>query len=169
MTLIWTRIDQKLIHGQIALAWVPYLKIDAIVVADRETKNNPRGQRFMQMGLPPEITATLFVEPDAISATLARKDLKRRRVLLLFKDVESLIAAVGAGLSLEKLNLGYHGCAEQEQARAIHLGQTFYLCERDLDGLLRLYHSGLEIFLQSIPADKAIRWIPSPHGQAQPS
>lgn len=161
MTLVWTRIDQKLIHGQIALAWVPYLKIDAIVVADRDMKENLRGQRFMKMGLPPEIKATFFVDPDELPAALAREELKRRRVLLLFKDVANLIAAMEAGLALKKINLGYHACSTPEQRTVIRLGQTFHLCEQHLAGLSRLHADGLEIILQTIPADKATRWSPA--------
>lgn len=159
MTLVWARIDQKLIHGQIAMAWVPHLNIDAIVVADREMLANPRGQRFMKMGLPPEIRATFFVDPADLPATLEHKDLQGRRVLLLFKDVEGLMASAAAGLSLTKINLGYHACAAGE-ALAIRLGQTFYLGEDDLAGLSRLHEEGLEVVLQSIPAEKAVRWSP---------
>jgi mannose/fructose/N-acetylgalactosamine-specific phosphotransferase system component IIB len=161
MTLVWTRIDQKLIHGQIALAWVPHLKIDTIVVADREIKDNPRAQRFMKMGLPPEIQDTFFVDPDSIAGALERKELKRRRVLLIFKDMENVIAAVEAGLCLQTINLGYHACNAAEQTEAIRLGQTFYLCAHDLAGLSRLYAGGLEVILQSIPAEKAVRWSPA--------
>ncbi len=159
MTLVWTRIDQKLIHGQIALAWTPHLKIDAIVVADKETRANPRGQLFMQMGLPPEIRATFFVEPAALEETLASKDLEGRRVLLLFKDMAGLFEAVTAGLSIRQLNLGYHAFGGAPEA-AVRLGQSFYLGEDDLKNLAGLHAGGLEITIQSIPTDKAVRWSP---------
>ncbi len=159
MTLVWTRIDQKLIHGQIAMAWVPHLKIDAIVVADRGMADDPKGQRFMRMGLPPEIKATFFVGPDCAREALEREEL--RRVLLLFRDVEGLMEAVQSGLSLKKINLGYQARNSTERAEAIRLGHSFYLCERELAGLSRLHAEGLEIILQGIPADKAVRWVPA--------
>ncbi len=161
MTLVWTRVDQKLIHGQIVLAWVPHLKIDAIVVADRGMLDDPRGQRFMKMGLPPEIKATFFVEPDRIEAALEGEELRRRRVLLLFRDVEGLIEAAQSGFSLKKINLGYQARNSTEQAEVIRLGHSFYLRERELAGLSRLHAEGLEIILQSIPADKAVHWSPA--------
>ncbi|UQZ88514.1 hypothetical protein C4J81_04555 [Deltaproteobacteria bacterium Smac51] len=160
VTLVWTRIDQKLIHGQISLAWVPHLKIDAIVVADTEMKDNPKGQRFMKMGLPPEIKATFFVDPRFITETLEMNELSRRRVLLLFRDMEGLCAAVNSGLSLSKVNLGYHACTPLDPV-VTRLGDAFYVCERDMAGLCELYTSGLEIILQTIPSDKAVRWVPA--------
>ncbi len=161
MTLVWTRIDQKLIHGQIALAWAPHLKINAIVVADRGMLDDPKGQVFMKMGLPPEIQAAFFVAPEGLSAALEREELKRRRVLLLFRDVEGLVEAAQSGLKLKKINLGYQAGPSAEEAAAIRLGQTFYLREGELAALSRLHAEGLEIILQGIPADKAVRWAPA--------
>ncbi len=161
MTLVWTRVDQKLIHGQIVLAWAPYLKIDAIVVADRGLLDAPRLRKFMEMGLPPEIKAARFVAPDSIRAALEEEELRRRRVFLLFREVAGLLEAVESGLSLRKVNLGFQAGPAAEGAGTVCLGHGVYLRESELAGLARLHAGGLEIILRGVPADRAVRWTPA--------
>ncbi len=158
MTLIWTRVDQKLIHGQVSVAWVPYLRVNAIVVADPDTVDDPWAQKVMMMGLPPEVQLTSFAPPGRLAGLLGGREMELHRVLVLFKDLEGVLEATEAGLRLDSLNLGNQACQPPEQS--IRLTETFYACRRDLEGLARLQRGGLEVVLQAVPSDKVVRWQP---------
>lgn len=158
MTLIWTRVDQKLIHGQIVVAWVPHLSIDAIVVSDADTAEDPWVQKVMMMGLPPEVRVTRFITPAQLAELLDGDDLSSRRVMVIFKDIEGVLEAVEAGLHLERLNLGNQAC--QPAYHGIRLTDAFYASEREVAELSELRGTGLEIILQAVPAEKAVKWVP---------
>jgi PTS system mannose-specific IIB component len=154
--LIWTRVDQKLIHGQVSAAWVPYLGVDAIVVSDYDSAGDSWAQKVMMMGLPPEIRLTVFCTPDKLPEIIGREDLQDCRVMLLFKNLEDALAAVSAGLRLERLNLGNQACRVPE--RDLRLADSFYACRRDLEELGRFQKDGLEVIVQSVPGGKAVKW-----------
>ena len=160
MTLVWTRVDQKLIHGQITVAWVPHLAIDAVVVSDSDTAEDPWVQKVMMMGLPPEVRVTRFTAPANLAEILADEELLARRVLVIFKDIGGVTAAAEAGLRLERLNLGNQAC--QPANRDIRLTDAFYASEDDLAGLsgLLVDNINLEVILQAVPAEKAVKWHP---------
>ena len=160
MTLVWTRVDQKLIHGQITVAWVPHLSIDAIVVSDSDTAEDSWVQKVMMMGLPPEVRVARFTAPANLAELLADDELSARRVMVIFKDINGVLAATGAGLQLDRLNLGNQAC--QPAGHDIRLTDAFYASESDLDGLaeLLLDNTGLEVIIQAVPAEKGVRWAP---------
>ena len=158
MTLIWTRVDQKLIHGQISVAWVPYLDIDAIVVSDQDSAEDVWAQKVMMMGLPPEVSLIRFTAPDHLSRLLESQELSSRRVLVIFRNLEGVLEAVHSGLRLERLNLGNQ--APQGPNPNVRLAESFYARGRDLDLLAELRGRGLEIVLQAVPNGKAVRWTP---------
>lgn len=158
MTLIWTRVDQKLIHGQVSLGWVPYLGANALVVVDADTAADTWAQKIMMLGLPPEIEATGFIPPDRLPETLADERFLRRRVLAVFKDLEGVLESLAAGLQLELLNLGNQVCRRPDQD--IRLGEAFFVGPRELENLAEFQRAGLEVLVQALPSGRAIRWRP---------
>lgn len=159
MTLVWTRVDQKLIHGQVSVAWVPYLGVDAIVVSDSDTYEDSWAQKVMMMGLPPEVRCAYFTLPSLVADLLAGDELRSRRVMVIFKSLKGVFEAAEAGLRLETLNLGnQYGDVQPE---SIRLADSFYASRRDLADLARLQRAGLEVVLQAVPAGKAVKWRPS--------
>jgi mannose/fructose/N-acetylgalactosamine-specific phosphotransferase system component IIB len=160
VTLVWTRVDQKLIHGQIAVAWVPHLSIDAVVVGDSDAADDPWVQKVMTMGLPPEVTETRFVAPAGLADLLAGGEWASRRVLVIFKDIDGVMEAVRGGLRLTRLNLGNQAARPGGLGGGRRLTDAFYVSDRDVAGLAELSGLGLEVQVQAVPAEKAVAWKP---------
>lgn len=158
MTLIWTRVDQKLIHGQVSLGWVPYLSVNAMVVADADTFADAWTQKIMMMGLPPEIELTSFTPPELLVEALSDERFLNRRVMVIFKDLEGALSALTAGLRLDLLNLGNQ--FSRRPGQDIRLSEAFFVCRNELDWLAEFQRSGLEVVIQSVPTGRAIRWQP---------
>ena len=163
MTLVWSRVDSKLIHGQIVAAWVPYLKAEAIVVADGDTAGDSVAQKIMRLGLPPEISQAHFRPLPGLAEFLAGPGLAEKRVLLIFKSLAGALEAAAAGLELGRLNLGNQldqvSCDQGQR-----LAETFFARREELAALARLERRGLEVFLQSVPTAKSVKWRPSGSG-----
>lgn len=154
MTLTLVRVDQKLIHGQIAVAWVPYLKVDTILVADDELAQDEWAQAGMRLGLPPEITSVIFIAPAEVVQAL--KNCSSRRAMILFKDINSVLTALKAGLNLDQLNLGNQ--VYQPQIKTAQLTDTFHINREDYNALVNIHDQGIEITAQPIPRVKAVNW-----------
>lgn len=147
-----------MIHGQISVGWVPHLSIDAIVVADSDLVGDSWAQKVMMMGLPPEVRLTGFVAPENLASLLAGVEYQNHRVLVIFRNIESVQDAVSSGFQPETLNLGNQACQCPEAD--IRLADTFYARPDDLKKLELLRRSGLAVLLQALPAGKAVQWKP---------
>ena len=163
MTLVWSRVDSKLIHGQVVAAWVPYLKAEVIVVADGDTAGDPQAQKIMRLGLPPEISQAHFRPLPGLAGFLAGPGLAEKRVLLIFKSLADAVEAVEAGLELGRLNLG-NQLDQTSREQGQRLAETFFVRQEELAALARLQNLGLEVVIQSVPSARSVKWRPSGSG-----
>ena len=60
------RIDERLIHGQIAIKWSRHTGVDSIVVANNNAAANTMIQKSLKMAAPPGIKTVIKSIDDAI-------------------------------------------------------------------------------------------------------
>ena len=168
MTLVWARVDCKLIHGQITAAWVPHLEAEIVVVADGDAAADPWAQKVMRLSLPPEIQSAHFTPPRNLAGLLAGRETAGRRVLVIFRNLEGVLEAADAGLNLKVLNLG-NQTDQSLRVRGVRLADTFFALREDLAALGRLQKNGLEVIVQSVPAARPVPWRPGPPAEPRPS
>lgn len=58
--ILLTRVDNRLIHGQVGVTWVNHLGANLILVANDEVSNDKVQQSLMEMVLPDAIQARFF-------------------------------------------------------------------------------------------------------------
>ena len=153
MKLVLTRIDNRLIHGQVLEAWVPFVQADCIVVANDAVAGNQLKKIMMQASVPSRMRVEIATVTEAVSL-LNSAQLGKCRVLLLFGTTADAIRAYREGLVYDQLNLGnLH--ADKGKAR---LSCTLFLNSADLDDLQLLDQAGVKISSRCIPADSERSW-----------
>ncbi len=153
MNIVLTRIDNRLIHGQVLEAWVPFVRADCIVVANDEIAGNQLKKMMMQASVPSRIRVEIG-SVDASIALLHSAQLNNCRTLLLFGTPADAVRAYQAGLNYTQLNLGnLHANKWQAQ-----LSCTLFLDASDLADLEILDHAGIKISSRCIPADSERSW-----------
>lgn len=145
--IAWSRIDSRLIHGQVIEAWVPHLHVARVVVADDEAAEDPIALAAYGMAMPPEVEVVLQ-HVDAVDyAALARDGV---RTLVLFRDVKAAVSARAHGLPGGVLNVGnvHSGPGRVSVTRSV------FLDDADSAALKQLAHEGMDVRLQAVPAEK---------------
>lgn len=164
MALVFVRIDNRLIHGQVLEAWVPFVRADCIVVANDEIARKPLQKIMMQSSVPSRIQVEIGTVAEAIQL-LNSPQLNKRRILLLFGTTADAVRAYQGGLIYDRLNLG-NLQADRGKAR---LSCTLFLDPADLDDLELLDQAGVKIIARCIPADSGRPWrklIPATKGKS---
>jgi len=103
--MIWFRIDNRLIHGQIIETWLPYTRAKRLVVCNEELAKDQLRQQIMLLAVPSRITVD-FTAPDALGALLAKHHTQDEKILVLFADCMDAKAAYNAGTQFPMLNIG---------------------------------------------------------------
>src|SRR5699024_2745192 len=64
--ILLTRIDNRLIHGQVAVTWVNHIEANLILVADDKVAENSIQQSLMDMAVPDVIETRYFTVQETI-------------------------------------------------------------------------------------------------------
>lgn len=149
--IVLSRIDSRLIHGQVIEAWLPHLQIERVVVADEVAAGDDLARAVMGLAVPPNIEIVLGPISALDFRAMAHDKL---RTLVLFRDVEQVLAARARGLPNGPLNVGnvHAGPGRTPVSRSV------FLSPADREHLDALRTSGMQVVVQAVPAEKAVSW-----------
>jgi len=153
MKIALARVDNRLIHGQVMEAWVPYVHADCIVVANDEVAASPLKRAMMEACVPRSMQ--LFIGSlNDISDQLQSGSIRSSRILLLFENSRDALQTYRHGVRFKSLNLGNMHASQGKVA----VSCTLCIDGEDVGNLKDLESSGVEISAQCIPQDTAQSW-----------
>lgn len=145
----WFRVDNRLIHGQIIEAWLPYTRAKALVVANAELAANPLTQDIAMLAVPSRIH-TDFVALEELPPLLARYARKKTEFLALFADCQDARKAWDLGVRFAVCNVGNLHYGKEKKQILPHVALSI----EDENCLRYLERQGVALDFRSIPADK---------------
>ncbi len=153
MSIVLARIDNRLIHGQVLEAWVPYVHADSIVVANDQVAGNDFQKRLMEAAVPKGIRVIIDTIDNVVDLFLTNA-LSGRQVLLLLSSSQDALAVHRRGVGCGKLNLGnMHGGAGKQRVTC-----TIALDPADVANFRLLEADGVRIVSRCIPSDRELDW-----------
>ena len=153
MSIVLTRIDNRLIHGQVLETWLPHVHANCLVVANDEIASSPLKRMMMEASVPSRIRVEIGTVAE-ITRLFCCGDLDDLRVLLLFATTGDSLAALRGGLLYERLNLGNLHAGEGKT----QFSCTVFLDPDDVENLEQIDSAGVDISARCIPADTPRNW-----------
>jgi PTS system mannose-specific IIB component len=153
--IVWSRIDSRLIHGQVIEAWLPHLGVKRVVVADDEAAVDPLAKAAYGLAIPSDVELVLAAPTRVDFRALASDSVP---TLVLFRDVKAAVDARERGLPDGMLNLGnvHSGPGRVSVSRSV------FLDENDSRALALLAQSGMKVRVQSVPSEPAFPLVDLP-------
>lgn len=148
MTLVLARVDQRLVHGQVVVGWVPTLGIDRILVVDDEIAGDDWERDMIASAAPPGVE----VEIAGLIEAPGKLGKDSGRTLLLARSLETMLALVREGCLREEINIG--GLHARPGARRFL--DYVYLTEEDLALLKELEKTGVRIRACDVPGNPTV-------------
>ena len=150
MPLLLARIDDRLIHGQVAHGWSRALKPTLLVIVSAALRDRPVDAELYLMAIPDGATGCVVTAEEALDpAFRARVD--EERTILLFPDAQEALRLVEGGFPLETLNLGGLHFADGKREVLPYV----FLDKEDAARLRRLRDLGVKLVAQDLPANPA--------------
>ncbi len=104
--MLWVRIDNRLIHGQIIETWLPYTGAALLIVVNDELATDALRQEIMSLAIPNDVKV-VFTKIDALADLLARHGAGNwADALVLFSSCPDARRAYEHGFAFEGLNIG---------------------------------------------------------------
>jgi len=143
MPIVFARVDDRLIHGQIVQAWLPQLNVDEVIIPCTQRNRTVLNRGLLRLSLPYEYELS-FLEPAQIARHAATS---KRRIFLLMESLEDFKDLVTDGVKIKSVNIG--GMHFKEGARK--LADNVFLAPTDKQ-LLKLIHDlGICIETRAVP------------------
>ena len=143
-----TRVDFRLVHGQVAARWTRTLAATKIIVIDDGTAKDPFMQKLFSMTAPAGSKIFVYTIKQAIEKWNKNK-FGKGPIIVIFKDIASAKKAYDAGFQYESLNIGQVPKADDR----VQAYNTVCLSETELDTLINLSDSGVEVYFWPTPDD----------------
>lgn len=145
------RVDNRLVHGQIIAAWIPYLRLERLVVASDSVPDNALQLKMFRMAVPPNLEFNAFTLKDA-ARWLTLRRFGNARTLVLMETPEDALRLFNFGHPFSDLNIGNIHYADDRR----RITNAVYLGPGHLSVLGRLQNCGVDIEICSVPTETPI-------------
>lgn len=148
MPIVFARVDDRLIHGQVVQAWLPEFNIDEVVIPCPKEQEKRLNRNLLRLSLPFEYQLTVL-EPAQCVRYMADSS---KRILLLMGSLQDLQPLLEDGLQIKSVNIG--GMHFKQGAQK--LAENVFLDELDKTTLKILNDLGIGIETRAVPSSKSI-------------
>ncbi len=148
--IILARLDDRLIHGQVAITILQGSKCKKVVVIDDTLVNDSMQKVVLQAVCPRGINFELISTQEAGDRYIKDQLGKKGPIVVLFKDVKNIYHAFQAGLKYDQLQLG--GQRDISEGRKYITGQI-HLNVDEARMLKEISESGVNVYCQPTPQD----------------
>ncbi|WP_329781939.1 PTS sugar transporter subunit IIB [Parolsenella catena] len=154
MKIVASRVDERLVHGQIMTSWAKYLKLRRIVVVDDQVAKDEFMATVLGMSAPAGISIDILSVADA--ASRIQNDKSDENTMLLFKRISAALELAkllaGTPNELKELNLGNLGSVPGRT----QITKNIFLSDEEEDEVGELRGMGVNVFLQMLYTDAAV-------------
>lgn len=154
MGQVFVRVDNRLVHGQILEAWVPYLQANRIIVVNHDVASDPFRESVIRMAVPLNMDLKVYDIEDFVRYA-GTADTNSGSTIVLFDNIGDVMEAFREGFRLEKLNIGN----VFDEDGKIRCSSTIILNDHDLNDILLLVDEGVQVELRCVPRDKPVNFM----------
>lgn len=144
-----TRVDFRLVHGQIVVKWCKACDVDKIVVIDDVVASDDFMSQIYASAAPAGVVVKSYSQEKAKRLWEKNRFGEKSKVLILFKDIDTCYAMIKGGMELKSVQLG--GVPQMGDRCAVK--RAVFLGEKEMQQLKELHDMGVEITAQLIPED----------------
>ncbi|MGY0159272.1 PTS mannose transporter subunit IIAB [Edwardsiella tarda] len=154
MTIGLARIDDRLIHGQVATRWTKETGVSRIIVVSDEVAQDHVRSTLLKQVAPPGVTAHV-VDVAKMIRVYNNPKYANDRVMLLFTNPTDVERLVEAGVKITSVNIG--GMAFRQGKTQVN--NAVSVDETDIDAFKKLDARGIELEVRKVSNDPRLKMM----------
>ena len=144
--ILLTRIDNRLVLGQVATQWNPTLGPNLILVANDDVATNTMRQNLMKMAAPAGVATRFFSLQKTID--VIGKASPRQKIFIVAETPEDVLTLVKGGVPIKKVNIGNMHMSEGRRQVATSVAVN----DEDVAAFKELQELGVELEIRRVPS-----------------
>ncbi|MCR9029310.1 PTS mannose transporter subunit IIAB [Citrobacter amalonaticus] len=148
------RIDDRLIHGQVATRWTKETNVTRIIVVSDEVAADTVRKTLLTQVAPPGVTAHV-VDVAKMIRVYNNPKYAGERVMLLFTNPTDVERIVEGGVKITSVNIG--GMAFRQGKTQVN--NAISVDEKDIDAFNKLNARGIELEARKVSTDQKLKMM----------
>ena len=148
------RIDDRLIHGQVATRWTKETNVTRIIVVSDEVANDHVRKTLLTQVAPPGVTAHV-VDVDKMVRVWNNPKYAQDRVMLLFTNPTDVLRIVEQGVAIKSVNIG--GMAFRQGKTQVN--NAVSVDDKDIEAFRKLNQRGIELEVRKVSNDPKLKMM----------
>ncbi|AJZ89895.1 PTS mannose transporter subunit IIAB [Cedecea neteri] len=154
MNIGLARIDDRLIHGQVATRWTKETNVTRIIVVSDEVAADTVRKTLLTQVAPPGVTAHV-VDVAKMIRVYNNPKYAGERVMLLFTNPTDVERIVEGGVKITSVNIG--GMAFRQGKTQVN--NAISVDEKDIEAFKKLNDRGIELEARKVSTDQKLKMM----------
>lgn len=146
--ILLTRIDNRLIHGQVGVTWTMTLGANLILVADDETSENQLMQQLMATTAKSSGAGVRFFSIQK-TIDIIHKAADRQKIFIVCKTPKQVRQLIEGGVPITEVNVGNMHFSQGKR----QISKKVYVDDEDMRDLKAIKDAGVTLYIQDVPGD----------------
>ena len=145
--ILLTRIDNRLVHGQVATQWCGSIGANLILVANDKVEKDTLRQGLMDMAAPSYASMRYWSLENTINNIHKAAD--RQLIFIVCETPEDVLKLVEGGVPIKKVNIGNMHMAEGKR----QVAGSVAVDDKDVEAFKKLRELGVELEIRRVPSE----------------
>ena len=146
--IVLSRIDDRLIHGQVVTAWAKTTSATSILIADDMLMTDAFTRRLLKAAAPPGIGVEVLGVRDSIDY-MKQQNPEKENLILLTKGPEQMERIIDAGVGIKTIILGGMGAKPGRNRFTKNVSAS----PEEVSSIRRIVEGGIEVLYQLVPGE----------------
>ena len=146
--ILLTRIDNRLVHGQVGVTWTMALGANLIIVADDIVAQDKLQQQLMEVTAQSSGAGIRFFTLQK-TIDVIHKAADRQKIFIVVRTPAEVKTLIEGGVPIKEVNVGnMHFDKGKKQ-----LSKKVYVNDKDLEDLRAIRDMGIDVYIQDVPGE----------------
>ncbi|WEV40224.1 PTS sugar transporter subunit IIB [Lactobacillus sp. ESL0681] len=147
--IVLTRVDHRLLHGQVAVSWTSHLSTDCILIANDNVANDNTEKTIMKLAKPTGVKLVIKTIADSIKAINSGVT-DKYKLFIVVKSIDDVYKLAEAVPAIKEINLGGTQAADGKES----LSSAVFVTSDERQELDKLVANGVQVYCQQVPTEK---------------
>lgn len=143
--IVLTRIDNRLIHGQVATQWCGVVGANLLLVANDDVATDEFRQGLMDMAAPAYAQTRYFSLQKTID--IIGKASEAQKIAIICETPQDVLKLVEGGVPITKVNIGNMHMADGKRQVATSVAVD----DADVEAFKKMQELGVELEIKRVP------------------
>ena len=144
MAVVFARVDERLIHGQVATAWLRKYPVNIVIVVDDESANNSLQKMLLEMAVSGTMKCVVTTGKDAKAVI---EKYAKYKIFLCAKSPAVFLELLREGVEIPQINIG--GIYAKEGRKQYY--STIFLDEQTKEDIIALGEYPCKVEHRTVP------------------